>query len=262
MQKDNVFYVKTPAEPLYNMLGEVSDEILFGWEVTTVGEQRNGKIYCKTDYGYSGYINTQALGKTEGTCGYTVTSRFCPALEKPMYTSKKLFLLPYGAKLSVTEKGENFSRAEYDGGFFFVPTAHISENKKTPPTVQSILDTASVYLDTPYVWGGKSTFGTDCPGLCFMAYYLNGIKIYRDSCFSFYEEYAENPCDLKPCDLVFYKGHVALYIGSGKIIHSNSRDGKVTLGDVNHSEIVGCADMERIIEAQTQSNIINTSSPL
>ena len=246
MQKDNVFYVKVPSAAMYNMLGEVSDEVLFGWELTTVGEPRDGRIYCKTDYGYSGYVNTECLGK-KGRGEYIITSRFCPALEKPMYIGKKIFLLPYGARVNITEDGEKFSRAEYEDGEFFVPSVHISKVKKEPPTVKSILDTASMYLDTPYVWGGKSTFGTDCSGLCFMAYYLNGIKIYRDSCFSFYEDYAEEKNDLKPCDLVFYKGHVALYIGSGKIIHSNSRDGKVALGDVDHAEIVGCADMERIV---------------
>lgn len=261
MQKDNIFYVNVPTQPIYNMLGEISDELLFGWKVTTIGEQRDERIYCKTDYGYSGYISTKALSKTGGG-EYVVTSRFCPALKKPDYASEKLFLLPYGARLTVTENSGKFSRAEYENGEFFIPSVHISEIKKTPPTVQNILDTASVYLNTPYVWGGKSTFGIDCSGLCFMAYYLNGIKIYRDSCFSFYEEYAKDMCDLKPCDLVFYKGHVALYIGNGKIIHSNSRDGMVTVGDVNHAEIAGCADMEKIVRSQTYSNVMNTPSPL
>lgn len=233
---------------MFNMLGEVSDELLFGWRVVTVGDERDGKIYCKTDYGYSGYVKAECLTK-KGGGKYTVTSRFCPMLEKPSYNSQKPLLLPFGSRIHITQKGEKFSRGEWDGGEFFVPSVHISEVGDIYPTANDIINTASVYLGTPYVWGGKSTFGIDCSGLCFMAYYLNGIKIYRDSCFSFYEEYAESVDELKPADLVFYKGHVALYIGGGKIIHSNSHDGQVTVGDAYHREIVGCADMERIVNS-------------
>ena len=233
---------------MFNMLGEVSDELIFGWRAVAVGEERDGKVYCKTDYGYSGYVKTECLGK-EGGGEYTVTSRFCPLLEKPSYNSKTLLLLPLGARIHITEAGEKFSCGQWENREFFVPSVHISKVKETYPTAKDIIDTASAYLGTPYVWGGKSTLGIDCSGLCFMAYYLNGIKIYRDSCFSFYEDFAESTEDLKPADLVFYKGHVALYIGGGKIIHSNSHDGQVTVGNADYRKIVGCADMERIVNS-------------
>jgi hypothetical protein len=65
-----------------------------------------------------------------------------------------------------------------------------------------------------------------------------------------YEEYAVKQDDLRPSDLIFYKGHMALYIGGGKIIHSNSRDGKVTVSTVDTEHIVGCASLYELLEKE------------
>ena len=45
----------------------------------------------------------------------------------------------------------------------------------------SIAEVAKWYLNTPYLWGGRSPFGIDCSGFTQMVFKLNGIKLKRDA---------------------------------------------------------------------------------
>ena len=68
--------------------------------------------------------------------------------------------------------------------------------------------------------------GIDCSGLVFMAWRLNGVSLYRDA--KIVEGYPvrEIPRNaLAPADLLFFPGHVALYLGEGRYLHSTARSG-------------------------------------
>lgn len=85
----------------------------------------------------------------------------------------------------------------------------------------SILDYAKSYLGTQYRWGGKSHAGIDCSGLAFMSYYMCGILIYRDAAIVEGFPVREIPIShIKPADLLYFPGHVALYLGNGRYIHA------------------------------------------
>ena len=83
-----------------------------------------------------------------------------------------------------------------------------------------------LYQGTHYRWGGKSPMGIDCSGLVSTAYMLCGILIYRDAHimedFPIHEISLEN---VKPGDLLFFPGHVAMYLGHGRYCHSTGRSG-------------------------------------
>lgn len=248
MPTDNIFYVNTGSAFVFNMLGEVSDELLHGWEITTVGEEDNGKIFCKTDYGYAGYISTDSITRGEYKPTHRVCSRFCDVLPTDRYLELPIDTLPMGAYVHTLEKGERFFKIKYKNGTAFVPAVHVEslpQRKRAAPS--KIISAARRYIGTPYRWGGKSPVGIDCSGLCFMAYYLNGVKIYRDARFPFYSDYETNPQALRPADLVFFKGHVALYLGHDKIIHSNARDGMVTVSPLEYGEILACSSLYDIM---------------
>lgn len=106
-------------------------------------------------------------------------------------------------------------------------------DKEEEAARESILKTAFSYLNTQYRWGGKSPMGIDCSGLVSMAYMLNGIIIYRDA--NLKEEYMKSISieQIKPADAMFFPGHVAMYIGEGKFIHSTGSSGKVLINSIN-----------------------------
>jgi cell wall-associated NlpC family hydrolase len=79
---------------------------------------------------------------------------------------------------------------------------------------RGIEEVARWYLNTPYLWGGRSPFGIDCSGFTQMVFKLNGIKLKRDAwqqaeqgtTISFLEE-------AQPGDLAFFDNE------EGKIVH-------------------------------------------
>lgn len=98
---------------------------------------------------------------------------------------------------------------------------------------------ASQFLGYPYVLGGTSlTEGTDCSYYVMAVYQHFGISVPRTS-------YAQRNCgqavsyeNAKPGDIICYSGHVAIYIGDGKIIHaSNPRTG-ICYGNATYRTIV------------------------
>ena len=104
-----------------------------------------------------------------------------------------------------------------------------------------IVNTGLLYLNTPYLWGGKTPFGIDCSGFVQMVYKLNGFKILRDAsqqasqgdALSFIEE-------SEPGDLAFFDNndgdiiHVGIIMKDHHIIHAH---GKVRIDRLDQSGI-------------------------
>lgn len=102
----------------------------------------------------------------------------------------------------------------------------------------NIVNTAFQYLNSPYLWGGKTPFGIDCSGFTQMVYKLNGYKLLRDASqqatqgevLSFIEE-------SEPGDLAFFDNeegniiHVGIILENNYIIHSS---GKVRVDRLDH----------------------------
>lgn len=83
----------------------------------------------------------------------------------------------------------------------------------------------------PYVWGGTGPRGYDCSGLMVAAYRSVGKALPRTT----YAQLAglRHGGRLKPGDLVFgSRGHVALYIGNGKVVSAPGRGRRVEIQGV------------------------------
>jgi hypothetical protein len=103
---------------------------------------------------------------------------------------------------------------------------------------KELINTAFMYLNAPYLWGGKTPFGIDCSGFTQMVYKLNGYKLLRDASqqatqgepLSFIEE-------SEPGDLAFFDNdegniiHVGIIMENNYIIHAS---GKVRIDRLDH----------------------------
>lgn len=104
----------------------------------------------------------------------------------------------------------------------------------------SVVDYATQFVGNPYVWGGTSlTDGADCSGFVQSVYANFGVSLPRTS----YEQQNAGTEvsyeDAQPGDLICYGGHVAIYMGDGKIVHaSNSRDGIKISDDATYRTIL------------------------
>jgi cell wall-associated NlpC family hydrolase len=107
---------------------------------------------------------------------------------------------------------------------------------------------ARLYLGAQYRWGGKTHYGVDCSGLASMAYMLNGLYIFRDSRIEDGYPVREIPAgDAREGDLLYWKGHVAVYLGGGRYIHSTGFSSGVVINSLDPSQPDFRADLSEVM---------------
>ena len=145
---------------------------------------------------------------------------------------------------SVTDEEESDGDVEYDEYGNVID----SDNTVDPEEYQSsgsgsgssVVDFATQFVGNPYVWGGTSlTDGADCSGFVQSVYANFGVSLPRTS----YEQQNVGTevsyADAQPGDLICYGGHVAIYMGDGKIVHaSNAKDGIKISNDATYRTIL------------------------
>ncbi len=234
--------VSSPICPLYlrpNTQCELADEALLGWQAEILDDPAPGWYQVRTDYGYTGYAPADALTVGDGNAARwealehkTVLRGVCSVRSEPRVQGWQVAQLVRGAtvavhgapdadgwqRVSLPDGREGYTKA----GFLFDITRPDTEAALR----QSVVSIALLYKDAHYLWGGKTPLGIDCSGLAFMAYRLSGVTIWRDA--SIREGYPIRPIDrerLGPGDLLFFPGHVAVYMGDGLYVHSTAKNG-------------------------------------
>jgi len=209
---------------------ELVSQVLYG-EVFKVIEHRKkwSKIRLAFDK-YEGWIDNKQFQLIEKV-DYDNLSKAKPTLSSDLVEfvediSKQLYPIPIGSTLN----GLSLLNHSHDGN----TTSEINPKSE-------LIKTAFLYLNAPYLWGGKTPFGIDCSGFTQMVYKLNGHKILRDAplqaiqgeALSFIEE-------SEPGDLAFFDNtegdiiHVGIIMENHHIIHAH---GKVRIDRLDHSGI-------------------------
>ena len=144
------------------------------------------------------------------------------------YETNQLMPIPLGSSLNFLDIDEvNTSNFQFEG-----------KKECGIKPKENLLKTAFLYLNAPYLWGGKTPFGIDCSGFTQMVYKLNGYHLFRDAsqqatqgeALSFIEE-------SEPGDLAFFDNeegniiHVGIIMENNYIIHAS---GKVRIDRLDH----------------------------
>ena len=90
-------------------------------------------------------------------------------------------------------------------------------------TGSDIADYACQFVGNPYVAGGTSlTSGADCSGFTWAVFQHFGINLPRSSYAQSAAGTEVSYAEAQPGDVIYYGGHVAIYIGNGMIVHAST----------------------------------------
>lgn len=221
-----------PLRAESNDRSELVSQVLFGEHFKILEQTTNwAKIKLAFD-GYEGWVDNkqfQLISEEQ----YQAISNSAAILNADLIeyiTTPNNFLIPIpiGSSLSFLDFPEiNTAQFSFEG----VKICGIKPKSE-------LIKTAFMYLNAPYLWGGKTPFGIDCSGFTQMVYKLNGYSILRDAsqqatqgeALSFIEE-------SEPGDLAFFDNdegkiiHVGMIMENNYIIHAH---GKVRIDRLDH----------------------------
>ncbi len=220
-----------PLRSLPEDSSEMTSQLLYGDHFKVLEERKHWSRIRMAYDNYEGWIgNAQFMHISESDYGQTENDR------NHRYTSDLVsyvisennFLIPLVLGSNV---GPNYLLAHnFEGDYI--------DGKRGK---KHLLDTALLYLNAPYLWGGRTPFGIDCSGFAQMVYKINGYDLLRDAAqqatqgepLSFIEE-------SEPGDLAFFDNkegiinHVGIIMHDNYIIHSH---GKVRIDRLDHTGI-------------------------
>lgn len=105
---------------------------------------------------------------------------------------------------------------------------------------------ACKYVGNPYVPGGTSlTNGCDCSGFTYAVYKSFGYSLPRTSTAQRSAGRGVSYSEAQPGDIICYAGHVALYIGGGRIVHASTQSTGIKYGTATYKEILA---VRRIVD--------------
>ncbi len=211
---------------------EMGSQILFG-ETFTIEDTAGTWTKIRLNFDkYSGWVDNDHVNfikNSESGQAETLVSDITATL--PDNSMVKIFT---GSEIIKDPSEEKLFKA---GGIIFKSNNEIL----TKPHSSNLVTLARQFLNTPYLWGGRTSAGIDCSGLSQIVYKLHGIAIPRDS---FNQAETGKTVNLLaealPGDLLFFDNnsgkitHVAILYDNNKAIHAS---GNVRIDSIDHQGI-------------------------
>jgi len=217
----NLSIIPLRAEP--NDRSEQVSQVLFG-ESFEITEWKENWVRIISAYdSYEGWIGRQQFTML-GHVAYRSFKHDPPLLTYRAITqawkivNNSVLYLPIGSSLSFLE-----GTTCYVGNERFEIIGVIGDS-------ENLLASALSFLNTPYLWGGRTHFGIDCSGFTQTVFRLQGISLLRDASMQIGQGDAVYTIkEGKLGDLAFFENgegrivHVGILLGNGKIIHASGR---------------------------------------
>lgn len=220
---------------------EMTSQLLYG-EMVQIIESRGSWILVRNMIDeYEGWVDNKMITKIDAQTleqyqrAVPVISSM-PLMVCNICATEEHFLLPGGSRIYQ----QNSLQTVLGSKFFDYPAQ--GPVSVIGLTGRCIVQIAKQYLNSPYLWGGKTVLGIDCSGFAQVVYSICGMVIPRDAdkqslngaTVDFVEE-------CKPGDLAFFGHvgpeilHVGIMISNSQIIHAS---GWVKIENIDNYGIV------------------------
>lgn len=199
----------------------LSTQALKGERVTVYDRNSEGFAWGQLNSdSYVGWLPDRALTKPGAAPTHKIIAIRTFAFPGPSIKLPPAETLPMGAMVVVTREDDTFAVTR-EG--WYLPKQHLAGLDYREPDFVAV---AERFVGTPYLWGGKSSFGIDCSGLVQIALNAAGMPCPRDT--DMQQDDLGRPLEaaesgkLQRGDLIFWKGHVAIVRDALTIVHANA----------------------------------------
>lgn len=223
---------------------EMISQVLFGEAAEVLEETQSfTKIRCAYD-GYEGWCQSNQLAPIDEKQAARLTKELADDWDTLITVNDQPMHISAGSSLGMLESGQAKTgtlAVSYTGRSFNPDTALISVN--------AIKARALQYLNTPYLWGGRSVYGIDCSGFAQQVFRFFNIPLPRDA----YQQAGEGEAvgflqEVQCGDLAYFDNeegritHVGILFNQDTIIHAS---GKVRIDKIDNMGIVNADTGER-----------------
>lgn len=230
-------------EPVHR--SEMVSQLIFGECCIITVVEKNGwvKIVNKLD-AYTGWCQQSHFQEIDDSQYYVEENDFTAEWVNQVDYNGHQMWVPFGSSLTAMKNGNVFWRRN---------TIHYSGKVWNPVTAKrdakTIKQLAFKFLNSPYLWGGKSVFGVDCSGFTQSVYKMLNIHLFRDSQQQATQGELVAFLQQAHCgDLAFFDDeegriiHVGMLLNANEIIHSA---GKVRVDKIDNEGIVHAESGQR-----------------
>ena len=204
----------------------LESEILRGEVFTVFEDGAEGWSWGQLDTdGYVGFVPTDALGPIAPEPTHRVAALRTFVYPGPDMKLPALSVLSFGTRIALDEEAETrgtvYRRIAGGEGWIVAATAESVE----APVENDFVAIAERFLNTAYLWGGRTSLGLDCSSLVQLSLMAAGTAAPRDT--DLQEKVLGDVVEggvatpLHRGDLVFWTGHVGIMIDGEYLLHSN-----------------------------------------
>ncbi|MEF8800040.1 MAG: C40 family peptidase [Halolamina sp.] len=195
---------------------EQATQLLYGAEVVAYDADGEWRRVTAPD-GYVGWAAAEAIASAESLEANAV-------LRANVELDDGTFL-PIGTPGEAVAEDDSTVEVRFRSGETATVPAESLSRPSGLPSGQDILDIARQFAGTEYEWGGMTTAGIDCSGLVWVSYRVFGIELPRDTDQQQTVGVAVPRDELRPGDLLFFPGHVAISTGGSGYVHAHGSSG-------------------------------------